>query len=126
MIFYDYRDGLDFYEQLRPSITSRLGVIKIYATGAAIVQNSGLLHFLEKFKRKGFAPPRIQNADLKIEAQSHHGIESADTQELVYLLAGMMQSAGELHGISKFKDHSRASSATRSPLYTPIVNPPSI
>jgi hypothetical protein len=105
MISYDYRNGLDFYEQFRPSLVAQAETVRAYATGAAIIQNSGLLHFLDKFKRKGSASPRSHSANPKTEGRPRHELLDADAQELIYVLAGMMQSAGELYGASECKDY---------------------
>jgi len=109
MIRYDYHDGLDFYEQFRLSLATRSGASRAYATGAAIIQNSGLLHFLDKFKRKGPISPRSYSAGSKTEDRTRRSLPDMDTQELIYVLAEMMQSAGELYGIPKRKDYPRPS-----------------
>jgi hypothetical protein len=105
MTRYDYQDGLDFYEQFRPSLATEAGAGRVYATGAAIIQNAGLLHFLEKFKRRESASLRRRSAGMKTEARTQHEFPESDTQELVYALAEMMRSAGELYGTSERKDH---------------------
>ena len=103
MIRYDYQDGLEFYEKFRPSLVAQAGTSRAYATGVAIIDNSGLLHFLDKFKRKGPISPR--SAYPSAEGRSHYELPDSDTKELIYVLAGMMRSSGKLYGASKHKDN---------------------
>lgn len=105
MTLFDYRDGLDFYEELRPFLASQSRTSRIYATGVAIVTDSGLLHFLGKFKRKGCASPRSFPVRQSDGAKPRQEAPYADSQELINALAGMMVSIGGLNGISERKDY---------------------
>jgi hypothetical protein len=106
MIRYDYRDGLNFYEQFRPSLVARSETSRVYAASAAIIQSSGLLHFLDKFKRKGSVSPRTHSVNPKGEEHPRYdGLPDEDAQELIYVLAGMMRSVCEVYGTSERKDY---------------------
>jgi hypothetical protein len=105
MTLFDYQDGIGFYEELRPYLANQARTGRVYATGASIVSNSGLLHFLNKFKRKGSASPRNLAVGQKPETRPPQEIPCADTQELVYMLAGMMWSTGGFNGIPEHKDY---------------------
>jgi len=102
---YDYQDGIAFYEQFRPSLVAQAGASRVYMTGIAIILDSGLLYFLEKFKRKGPLSPRSLGLGPKPEPRIQNGLPDTDVQELVYVLARMMRSAGELYGSSEYKDY---------------------
>jgi hypothetical protein len=104
MTHYDYQDGLDFYEQFRSPLAARSETSRVYSTGAAIIQNLGLLHFLDKFKRKGSISPR-RSASPKTEDRIRQKLPDTDIQELVYMLAEMMRSAGKLYGAPEHKNY---------------------
>jgi len=99
MAIFNYQDGIDFYEELRPSLVNHARTSRTYATGVAIVTNSGLLHFLNKFKRKETTSTRSFAAGQKSEGRPRQEIPCADTQELVHTLAGIMWSTGGFNGI---------------------------
>jgi hypothetical protein len=102
MALYDYRDGIAFYEQFRSSLVTQAGTSRVYAAGIAIILNAGLLHLLEKFKRKGSLSPRSPDVEPKTERQ--YKLPDTNIQELIDVLAGMMWSAGELYG-TPYKDY---------------------
>jgi hypothetical protein len=103
---FDYKEGLSFYEQFRPGLIDPKHNRRIHAAGADIVANSGLLYFLGKFKRKENTSDRSFTVNPSPEPRARQDIPCPEAAELIYVLAGMMCSAGELNGLSEHKNYS--------------------
>jgi len=123
---YDYQDGVGFYENLRPFLIGKTGASRIYAKGASIVSNSGLSHFLNKFRKKGTALSRNYTVEPKQELTLRQELPYDDGQELIQILAGIMSSIGEFDGAPKHKNNHRAPFQKGSPIRKAVLDTPSL
>jgi hypothetical protein len=92
---YDYSKGIDYYEEVHPHLMQDNNVGKVYAMGMGLLLGHGLKFFLNKFRRKETISSGCDIPYLR--PQPLADIEDS-SQELIFLLAEMIRTAGNYHG----------------------------
>lgn len=101
---FDYTKGFAYYEELRPCLLKYPIGNKVYAMGMDLILQSGLRHFLDKFKRKEIVSRHTEKLFSPAPAASTNNsipISDGNARELIFILAQMIQSTGDYHGTNQ-------------------------